>query len=337
LDIIICNNCVNLNNSNNSNNSKTWTLIDFKCSESEFRLEWQLQLLTYYSLIKLLDLYLDIQINRMGIINIMDGKEYYFDIPNDYDFVELIGYWEEKINLDQQSLRLKPDLNLFLSSNIIKHTGIDNIQSGTNNELITTIKLEVNKVNKNNLMMVLDTETSDFNGDIIQLAYVIVDLDNNNYNKIIKTFDKIIKDRIPSTNSTKIHNITIEKIRTNGVDFIGVVKEFINDLAKVNMILGHNISFDLRIVINNLRKFSIQITNKDNLIVNNIFAHLDIICTRKLSGGKSLENLHLELFGEKVSGAHDALNDVRATLDCYIELMKKENIKKTIIQQDLFV
>ncbi len=334
LDIIVCN-----INSNSNSDIKTWTLIDFKCSESEFRLEWQLQLLTYYSLIKLLDLYSDIQINQMGIINIMDGKEYYFSIPNDYNFVELIEYWEEKINLDQQSLRQKPNLELFLSSNIIKNTDNNCIKLTTNNNknIITQIKLEINKTNKikNNLMMILDTETTDFNGDIIQLAYLIIDLDKEN--KTIKTFNKIIKDRIPSTSSTKIHNITIHKIRNEGIDFIEIIKEFISDIAQVNIILGHNISFDLRIMINNLRKFSIQIVGENNLIINNFFSHLDIICTRKLSGGKSLENLHLELFGEKVSGAHDALNDVIATLNCYIELTKKENLKKSINQLDLFV
>ena len=329
LDIIVCNNS-NQNSTNNNINYKTWTLLDFKCSESEFRLEWQLQLLTYYSLIKLLDLYSDIEINQIGIINIMNGKEYYFNIPNDYDFIQLIDYWEEKINLDQQSIRPKPDHDLFLSSDIINYT---NTKTNTNKQIISQIKFKMNKVNKNNLMMVLDTETSDFNGDIIQLAYIIVETYSNN-NKIIKTFNKIIKDRIPSTSSTKIHNITVDKIRTEGIDFIDIIKEFIEDLSKVNTILGHNISFDLRIITNNLRKFSIQIIKEDNLIVNNIFEHLDIICTRKLSGGKSLENLHLELFGNSVLGAHDALNDVKATLDCYFRLLEKEkkNKKETQIK-----
>jgi DNA polymerase III epsilon subunit-like protein len=277
----------------------------------------------------------------MGIINIMDGKEYYFNIPTDYNFVELIEYWEEKINLDQQSLRPKPNLDLFLSSGIINNTDINLIDSkvNKNKQIIHQFKLKINKINKNNMIMILDTETSDFNGDIIQLAYMIVDVDfeSNNKNKIIKIVNKIVKDRIPSTSSTKIHNITIDKIRTEGIDFFDIIKEFIEDLSKVNIILGHNISFDLRIILNNLRKFSIQVVKEDNLAINNIFEHLEIICTRKLSGGKSLENLHMELFGYSVLGAHDALNDVKATFNCYLKLLEKEKLNKTFTQLDLFV
>lgn len=39
----------------------------------------------------------------------------------------------------------------------------------------------------------------------------------------------------------------------------------------------------------------------------NIFDGHNIECTKKLSGGKSLEKLYLEFFGEKFLGAHDAI------------------------------
>ena len=186
--------------------------------------------------------------------------------------------------------------------------------------------------------MILDTETTDFAGDIIQLAWIISN-PNDGY-KIIKKSNKFIKDRIPSTKSSKIHNISIDKLRTDGIDFYLVMKEFIKDLESVNKIIGHNISFDLRMIINNLRKFNINVVNSQmDKIILNIFEEHDIICTKKLSGGKSLENLYIELFGNKFIGAHDAMADVDSTLECYIKLIEKikKNNKQTIPKLNDFI
>ena len=51
-----------------------------------------------------------------------------------------------------------------------------------------------------------------------------------------------------------------------------------------------------------------------------------------MSNGKSLEKLYLELFNEKISGAHDALNDVQATLKCYFKLLENN-----LLETELFV
>jgi len=316
---------------------KTWTLIDFKCSESEYKLEWELQLLTYYSLISMGDIYPNITIGQIGIINLLDGKEYYLDIQPDYNFIELIEFYEEKIQLDQLSIRPKPDLDYIIQTN----------SSNNNNKLYTTNQLNKHKsiiynntTNKlSNYIMILDTETTDFAGDIIQLAWIISN-PNDEY-KIIKKSNRFIKDRIPSIKSSKIHNISVDKLRTVGIDFYSVIKEFIADLETVNKIVGHNISFDLRMIVNNLRKFNINIYNdKIDKIILNIFDGHDIICTKKMSGGKSLENLYVELFGTKFMGAHDAMVDVESTLECYIQLKKnllKNNKKITNEFDDLIL
>ena len=119
-----------------------------------------------------------------------------------------------------------------------------------------------------------------------------------------------------------MHKITIDKIRTEGEDFYKVIKEFVEDLEKVDGLVGHNISFDLRMVTNNLRKFGINIKDSDSNPIYNLFEKFNIICTKKLSGGKSLENVYKELFGKEIIGAHDALVDVKITLECFIQLDK---------------
>lgn len=327
LDILV----PNISISDSDSDLNTWTLIDFKCSESDFRLEWQLQLMTYYSLIKYNGIESNLNITKIGIINIMDGREYFFDIPSDYDYIKLIEYWEEKICLDQQSIRPKPNLDLGIGTDILDDVNFThtNANANTNASANEPIIYSPNKSVKKNLAMVLDTETTDFNGDIIQLAYVMVDLDNlsDESNQIIKSFNKLVKNRIPTTRSTKIHSITIDKIRNDGIEFYDIIKEFVEDLEKVTTIIGHNINFDLRLLINNLRKFQIKILTNSTEQINpsKLFNKHEIVCTSKMSGGKSLEKLHMELEGKSIVGAHDAYTDVIATLKCYIKLLNKSN------------
>jgi DNA polymerase III epsilon subunit-like protein len=179
--------------------------------------------------------------------------------------------------------------------------------------------------------MVLDTETTDFNGDIIQLAWIIYNLDTN---QIIKKSNIYVKDRISTIKSQSIHNISLEKLRDEGVEFYQLMKEFIGDFKLIDTIVGHNISFDIRIIINNLRKFNINIIDfNTQKQISNIFDNYQIECTRKISGGKSLENLYLDLFSTNFLGAHNAMVDVESTLDCYLQLIKQSN-NQTIKQSN---
>ena len=316
---------------------KTWTLVDFKCSESEFRLEWEIQLLTYYSLIRMLDIYSDLEIGQIGIINLMDGKEYYMDIPNNYNFIELIDYFEEKIQLDQLSIRPKPELDYIIQTNTSNQMNHINTSALQNQYHTITIN-SLNKSKSNNHIIILDTETTDFAGDIIQFAWIIYDLETK---KIIKKSNTFVKDRIPTLKSQSVHNISLDKLRTDGVEFYQLIKEFVKDLETVNTIVGHNISFDLRMIVNNLRKFNINVIDeKTKNYISNIFDGYNIKCTKKLSGGKSLEKLYLEFFGEKFLGAHDAMVDVESTLACYLQLieLKKQNEENIKCKQiDLIV
>jgi DNA polymerase III epsilon subunit-like protein len=285
------------------------TIIDFKCSESDFKLEWLLQLLLYYTL---LDDDIKQTINKVQIINIMNGREYTFNIPDDYNEPEKKGFFikflETKINNDQQSIRNSPNNNTIDYSILNNNTSYD--------DKYEKHEIEFNKqTNQTENFMVLDTETADLNGDIIQLSYIVVDNDMN----IVKKVNKYIKDRIPSSETISIHNITINKLRTKGSDFNDVINTFIKDLENVDYIVGHNVGYDLRVIINNLRKYEITIIT-DNKVNNNIFSNIPIKDTYQMSK-KSLEQLHQELFNLPVYGAHNAINDVLATFECYKKII----------------
>jgi len=277
------------------------TIIDFKCSESEFKLEWLIQLLIYHAL------YNNSDIKYLMIVNIMDGKEYLFDI--NYDKIQqesLIEYLQTIIDKDREGIRdICHDLK-YIENNYLETPVL--------NESINNIIL-FNKKDKNN-KLIFDTETSGFdNPDILQLAYIIIDENNN----IIKKANYYIKNRISSVKAMKIHNITIDKLREFGKDFYTVINEFIIDLENVNTIIGHNLDFDIRVVLNNLRKYDIKIII-NNIEEYNIFKYFIIYDTYKTSK-LALSKLYFNLFNSNINNAHDALGDVEATLKCYLQLI----------------
>jgi DNA polymerase III epsilon subunit-like protein len=282
-----------------------WTeesLIDIKCSESDFKLEWYIQLLFYYTFLNEEERK---KIKYLAIANIMDGKCYKFEIP-DINFDTVIQFIELMIKNDQNNYRVSNGLN-------IKSMEFKFEPDSTLHNKIIANPLE----NRKNII-ILDTETSGFYNDILQLAYVIC----NDEETIIKSVNKFVKDRIPSIDSTKIHGITKEKIKKEGIDFHEIIKELSKDLDTCEIIVGHNVQFDLNTIKNDIRTYGIHIVdNKGNNKIN-IFDSVKIIDTLTLAKKKiKLEELYFELFNKKFIGAHDALNDVLVTKDCYFKLI----------------
>ncbi len=289
-------------------NTQTQNLIDLKCSENEYRLEWMVQLLLYYSLLPKKDRE---NIKNISVINVFTGLSYNIEIPYNYQSDKLIQFMERKIILDQSGSRPKVSIQ-FESKD----------KSVIEKKKPHLIFLNVKK-NKIPLTMILDTETSDFNGDIIQFSWIII----NDDNKILESNNFYIKDRLTSRDSYQVHKISVEKLRKEGKDFYFVIEKFIENLRQVNFVVGHNISYDLRCINKNLRKYDVQIleSNENQSQIFDIFKNFDIICTKKLSGGKSLDSLYTQLFNEKMIDAHDSLVDVMYTYKCYTKLI--DNIK----------
>ena len=277
------------------------TLIDLKCSESDFKLEWYVQLLFYYSFLTDEE---KKKIKYLGVANIMDGKYYKFEIP-DINFDLIIKFIETMIKRDQNNYRVSNGLH------------IQSMEFVFQPENILINKIICNPLENRKNIIVLDTETSGFYNDVLQLAYVICDTKG----KIIKTVNNFVKNRIPSIESTKIHGITKEKIKAEGIDFHKIIEELCKDLDTCEIIVGHNVQFDLNTLQNDIRTYGIHIVDNNGKNKINIFDSVKIIDTLTLAKKKiKLEQLYFELFHKKFNGAHDALNDVIATKDCYFNL-----------------
>ena len=221
-------------------------------------------------------------------------------------------------------------------------------------------------------VLVFDTETSGLSKTkiinlstihlwpfIVQFSYIIFDTDTCS---IVKMYDNIIKLKpynVISEESSKIHGITNEISLNKGVDIQEVLFEFCSDIDEVDLMVAHNINFDLplikvellRCMQNNIDTNDIYQSLKDNF--ETILNKKEKYCTmensihlckieRENSRGKylkfpTLSELHVYLFNVTPCNLHNSLNDILITLRCYmkmkhdIDVIEKDNTIRYMI------
>ena len=169
---------------------------------------------------------------------------------------------------------------------------------------------------------------------ILQLSYVVYDL---SLNKIIKQNDKYIKinDNVDiSIESQNVHKITRE-ICNKGDLINKVLHEFKKDMNECDLLVGHNVSFDKRMIIVE------GIRNKINMNLKPTYCTMknavDICKIERIGENNelyykfpTLNELHKQLFNKELNNfkLHNALIDVIVCLKCYIMIEKNINIQE---------
>ena len=154
------------------------------------------------------------------------------------------------------------------------------------------------------------------NSRLIELGYTLY----NNDNLINKTSFIIKPDQFVINNSY-IHGITHEIALTEGITIDQVLENFYNVLKTINIIIGHNITFDLQIIKSECYRF-----NRNDII--NEINKKDIICTMimgktklKLVKYPKLIELYYHLFKINVKQNHRSLDDCDLCSKCYFKLL----------------
>lgn len=126
------------------------------------------------------------------------------------------------------------------------------------------------------------------------------------------------------------NNMSTERCEEFGIPLKEALLYLIEDIHKAEYMIAHNLQFDSNILGAEFLRTGIKPNKKTNKL-----------CTMKEStnfckiasfrGYKwpSLTELHIKLFGKGFEGAHDALDDVKATASCFFELKKIGEILKS--------
>jgi len=210
-----------------------------------------------------------------------------------------------------------------------------------------------------NLVLAFDTETTGFPPKInrsnntsiptigeypfiLQLSFVIYDLNTNSvvqeYNNYVRINDNIV---IPEV-TTKIHGITKDICNTNGIPIERVLEDLYRAYLSVDYIIAHNIVFDKKMVEIEILRNICKLSHIPDimLLFNETFNDLnDIQAVCTMIKGKDICNLyitnktgtrwkkqprlselHFELFNYIPDNLHDALTDTKVCLKCYLKM-----------------
>lgn len=139
--------------------------------------------------------------------------------------------------------------------------------------------------------------------------------------------DHIIKPdgfTIPA-DAAKIHRITTERARREGRELAAVLDDFARLVSSSRCLVAHNVSFDEKIIGAELLRAKSRCR----------LDGLTRVCTMKMSAAycglpgrygpkwPKLGELHQRLFREVFEEAHDAGVDLKATVQCFWELLRR--------------
>ena len=191
------------------------------------------------------------------------------------------------------------------------------------------------------MYLIFDTETTglphnktapieDFDNwpRLVQLAWQL----HNPTGKLLSMGNHIIKPdgfTIPF-NAEKVHGISTKRAEEVGQHLTEVLDKFSEDVRKAEVLVGHNIEFDNKIIGAEYLR-----SNQKNLLADakHIDTSTETVEFCQLAGGiggrlkyPRLIELYEKLFGEDFGNAHDAAYDVNATAKVFFELLKRSII-----------
>lgn len=199
-------------------------------------------------------------------------------------------------------------------------------------------------------ILVFDTETSGLPFEknssiydtnkwpyILQLSYVIYNLTTNLIELRYNTYVKISPEVEITKDSEKIHGITREKC-DKGKLIHEVLYEFKNNMIECDLLIGHNVSFDKRmLIVEGIRnKINLNLITTYCTMKNSVeLCKIEKINYENKTYLKypTLNELYFYLFNINPKKLHNAYIDVLVCLKCYLMMEKKINV--TTVNREL--
>lgn len=192
---------------------------------------------------------------------------------------------------------------------------------------------------------------------ILQFSYIIYDTELNDIIEINDNIVKVSKDVFIPEDSIKVHGITNEYSNENGIPLDDIFDFFFYHLLNIDLLVGHNISFDInmvraelcRMIYQNMSKKDIKSGSKLDLCkynLNLLINYKNICCTLQDSielckieaidkygtpyfKYPKLAELHQKLFETVPNNLHNSLNDILITLRCYMKMKHNIDLNET--------
>ena len=168
---------------------------------------------------------------------------------------------------------------------------------------------------------------------ILQISWVVYDLTKNRAHSVS---NHILKTNVKITNR-HIHGITNDICLEKGICPVDALNFFIDDCNISDLLIAHNINFDLSVIKANLMRYNMS--SKINFL-EEMSKHCTMESSKYLVNARfpnggikwcKLQDLFFKLFGYNFKSAHNSLYDVVATLKCYLFYEHGINLKQDLI------
>ena len=187
---------------------------------------------------------------------------------------------------------------------------------------------------------------------IVQFSYVIYDTDVNDITLSSDDIIKVDDNVIITAESINLHGITHDISQRKGKKINEVLDIFCNHLKTTDVLVGHNVIFDIQMVkVELLRLIYALSLEKDhnNNYKNNLYSisnFTNVYCTmqntielcnikttdkygKEYNKYPKLSELHEKLFHTIPTHLHNSFYDILATLRCFMYLKYEVDLNKT--------
>jgi DNA polymerase III epsilon subunit-like protein len=165
---------------------------------------------------------------------------------------------------------------------------------------------------------VFDTETTDITGYIVSYAFVIEKWPEQEVE--LEEYQLLNPEASISEESQEIHKIKAEELE-NKPTFREIKDHFLGLFKKVDMVVGHNVFFDMGVVKRELERLSHFPPIVEKPIFDTMFFSADLVTLDKKKMPR-LEEVAEQLLGQRGGVTyHNALEDVKVTLRVFNYLL----------------
>lgn len=166
----------------------------------------------------------------------------------------------------------------------------------------------------------------------VQISSLLYDTEKD---EILDVQDDIIKMKEGVTipiEASNVHKITEKISQEKGIPIKDSILRFITNYERADMIIGHNIEFDIKIIKVELERLGYVNIFKTHEIVNYCTMNLGINITKiEKNNNKNykypkLIELYQKLFNETPSNLHNSLIDVVCCFRCFYKMYFKKDV-----------
>jgi len=168
---------------------------------------------------------------------------------------------------------------------------------------------------------------------IVQLSWIVYDEEENK----IKEKDYIIKHSYIPEESSKIHRITTQISQEKGEEMKYVLEQFIKDWNYCNMVIAHNLSFDMKMILAETQRLNLHINTKSKIYYCTMKNSIDL-CKIEIKNNRKktfykypkLYETFKTLYTKETideSKLHNSLADIYLCMICFYKMYYDHDIR----------